>query len=82
MLYTIMDKKIEYPTFYNSLSNYIHLSDEAYQALEERLIVKKFSEREFVLREGQISRYLMFINEGLMVNYDLPPQSVPLLHIV
>lgn len=68
-----MGKK--YPTFFNSLSRYVHLSDEAYQALEERLIVKKFSEREFVLREGQISHYLPFINEGLMVNYRTDDQG-------
>lgn len=62
-----MEKK--YPTFYNSLNSYIHLSDEAYQVLEERIIVKKFGARKFVLQEGKIMRYLPFINEGLMVNY-------------
>jgi len=70
-----MDKKIAYPSFYNSLSRYVNLPDEAYQALEERLIVKKYSEREFVLREGQNMRYLPFINEGLMVNYRTDDQG-------
>lgn len=61
--------EIKYPTFYNSINHYVKLSDEAYQALEERLIVKKINEKEHFTEEGKIAHYLPFINEGLMVNY-------------
>jgi CRP-like cAMP-binding protein len=61
--------EIKYPTFYNSLNHYVKLPDEAYQALEERLIFKKLKEKEYFTEEGKIAHYLPFINKGLMVNY-------------
>jgi CRP-like cAMP-binding protein len=60
---------MKYPTFYKSLQHYIHLSQEDYMALEDRVIVKRLDNKEFLLQEGQTIRYLPFINDGLMVNY-------------
>lgn len=60
---------MKYPTFYQSLQNYINLSKEDYLALEERVIVKRIDNKAFLLREGQIFKYLPFINDGLLVNY-------------
>jgi len=37
--------------------------------LEDRLIVKQLDARQSFLQEGQIIRYMPFINEGLMVNH-------------
>ena len=58
-----------FKNFYNALSNYIDLTEEAYAALEERVEIKKLKSRDYLVREGETLRYLPFINEGLMLNY-------------
>ncbi|MDW3648892.1 MAG: Crp/Fnr family transcriptional regulator [Bacteroidia bacterium] len=44
---------------------------EAYLDIEKRLIRKSLDKKEFLIREGQIIRYMPFIHKGLMVNYRL-----------
>jgi len=65
----MISHEVRFPNFYNSLSRYVQLSDEAYHALESRVIVKHLDNREFLLTEGNVIRYLPFINDGLLVNY-------------
>jgi CRP-like cAMP-binding protein len=67
MIYSTSD--IKYPNLYNSIRNYINITPDEYLPLEERLIVKQLKEREFFVQEGEIIKYLGFINDGLMVNY-------------
>ena len=62
---------MEYPALYQSFKNYINLPIESYLDLESRLVRKTLNKKEFLIREGQIIRYLPFINKGLMVNYRL-----------
>ena len=60
---------MEYPTLFQHFNEYIKLPVEAYLDLESRLVGKTLHNKEFLIREGQIIRYLPFINKGLMVNY-------------
>jgi len=62
---------MKYPTLYQAFRQHIDLSTEAYLDLEERLIHKTIGKKEFLFNEGQIVRYLPFINKGLMINYRL-----------
>ncbi len=62
---------MEYPTLYQSFKRHINLPLEPYLELESRLVRKTLDKKEFLIKEGQIIRYLPFINKGLMVNYRL-----------
>lgn len=72
-----MDSKLatsmfmEYPTLYQTFKKQINLPIELYLDLESRLISKTLNKNEFLIKEGQIIRYLPFIKKGLMVNYRL-----------
>lgn len=62
---------MKYPKLFHSFNQYINLPVEVYLDLEPKLVRKEIGEKDFLIREGQIIRYLPFINEGLMVNYRL-----------
>ena len=66
---------MEYPILYQAFRERISLPIEAYQDLEKRLIRKKLDKKEHLLREGQIIKYVPFINKGLMVNYRLDDEG-------
>ena len=44
---------------------------EAYLDVENRLVRKTLDKKEFLIKEGNIIKYMPFINNGLMVNYRL-----------
>lgn len=60
---------MKYPLLYQEFKRYINLPIEAYHDIEKRLIYKTLNNKEFLIQEGQIIRYLPFINKGLMINY-------------
>ena len=60
-----------YPALFQSFNRLIHLPVDTYLELEKRLVRKTLKEKEFLIQEGQIIKYLPFINQGLMVNYRL-----------
>ena len=60
---------MEYPALFAHFNKFIKLPSEAYLALESRLVRKVIPDREFLIREGQVIRYLPYINNGLMVNH-------------
>ncbi len=62
---------MEYPTLFRNFNNYIKLPIKAYLDLEKRLVRKTLKNKDFLIKEGQVIKYLPFINEGLMVNYRL-----------
>lgn len=62
---------MEYPMLYKAFNKYINLSVEAYEDLESKLVFKTLPEKEFLIKTGQVIRYLPFINKGLLVNYRL-----------
>lgn len=62
---------MKYPTLFQDFNKYINLPVDTYLDLESRLVRKTLDNRAFLIREGQIIRYLPFINKGLMVNYRL-----------
>lgn len=62
---------MEYPTLFQNFNKYINLPVKAYLDLESRLVRKTLNNKEFLIREGQVIKYLPFINKGLMVNYRL-----------
>jgi len=66
---------MEYPILYQDFNSYINLSVETYLDLESRLVRKTLAEKEFLIQEGQIIRYLPFIHKGLMVNYRLDDEG-------
>lgn len=60
---------------FQNLKSYINIPIEAYLDLESRLVRKTLNEKEFLIQEGQIIRYLPFIKKGLMVNYRLDEEG-------
>lgn len=62
---------MQYPRLYQSFSQYIRLPKEAYLDIEKRLIPKSLNKKEFLIREGEVIKYMPFIHKGLMVNYRL-----------
>ena len=62
---------MKYPILYQSFKKYIDLPIEAYLDVESRLVHKTLNKSEYLVRSGQIMRYLPFIKEGLMINYRL-----------
>ncbi len=64
-----------YPLLYQSFKEYINLPVEIYLDVEPRLIPKSLEKKGFLLKEGQVIRYLPFINKGLMVNYRLDDEG-------
>ena len=66
---------MKYPNLYRAFTNHINLSKEAYLDLEKRLIHKTLPKKEFLFKEGQVVKYLPFINNGLMVNYRMDEEG-------
>lgn len=66
---------MQYPILYQDFKSYINLPVETYRDLESRLVRKTLDAKEFLIQEGQIIRYLPFINKGLMVNYRLDDEG-------
>lgn len=62
---------MKYPFLYQAFNRYINLPIEAYLDLENKLVFKTVKKKEYLIREGQVIKYLPFINKGLMVNYRL-----------
>ena len=62
---------MKYPLLYQDFNKHIDLPLETYLDLENRLVRKTLSKKEFLIKEGKIIRYLPFINKGLMVSYRL-----------
>ena len=62
---------MKYPILYQDFKKHIHLPVEIYLELEDRLIHKTLDKNEYLIREGQVIKYLPFISEGLMINYRL-----------
>jgi len=62
---------MKYPLLYQDFNKHINLPLDTYLDLENRLVRKTLNKKEFLIKEGQIIRYLPFINKGLMVNYRL-----------
>ena len=59
---------MKYPKLFKAFNAYIDLPINAYLDLEDRLVHKKICKKEFLFREGQVVKYLPFINDGLMTN--------------
>ena len=62
---------MKYPFLYQDFNKYINLPIEAYHDLENKLVCKTLKKKEYLIKEGQVIKYLPFINRGLMVNYRL-----------
>ena len=60
---------MKYPNLYKAFNRHIDLPMDVYLDLEGRLIHKKLGKKEFLFREGEVVKYLPFINDGLMINY-------------
>ena len=52
---------MQYPTLYQNFKNAINLPVEAYQDVESRLFSKSLAKNEYLIKEGQIIRYLPFL---------------------
>jgi signal-transduction protein with cAMP-binding, CBS, and nucleotidyltransferase domain len=51
------------------LSNYYHLSNEAYEALSACFEEKVFAKNDYLLREGNVCRHLYFLKKGALRGY-------------
>lgn len=62
---------MKYPNLYEAFRKYIDLPIEVYLDVESRMVHKTLNKNEYLIRSGQIIRYLPFIKKGLMINYRL-----------
>lgn len=62
---------MKHPSLYNTFNKYIKLSKQEYLDLEDKLLLKKLSKKEYLIRQGEVINYLPFIKSGLMINYRL-----------
>ncbi len=60
---------MKYPLLFQAFKKHIDLPIETYLDLEKELEVKTLKKKEFVIQEGEVIKFLPFINKGLMVNY-------------
>lgn len=60
---------MKYPNLYKAFNQFVRIPIDEYLDLEDRLIQKTLSKKEFLVKEGQRLYYLPFINNGLMINY-------------
>ena len=60
---------MKYPNLFKAFNRHIDLPIDVYLDLEGRLVHKKIGKKEFLFREGEVVKYLPFINDGLMINY-------------
>ena len=50
---------MKYPTLFQNFNKYINLPVDAYLDLESRLVRKTLNNKEFLIREGQVIKYLL-----------------------
>src|SRR5579871_890205 len=48
-----------------------HLSPEEYRQVRSLAVERKFRRRQLVVREGEVCRYKVFVDKGLLRNYRL-----------
>jgi len=53
----------------SNISKYIHLTDEEKAVFSNYLQLKSFKRREFVLREGEVCKYSVFVTSGCLRGY-------------
>lgn len=66
---------MKYPSLYNAFNKYIKLNKQEYLDLEDKLLLKKLSKKEYLIRQGEVINYLPFIKSGLMINYRLDDEG-------
>jgi CRP-like cAMP-binding protein len=60
---------MKYPILFENIKKTINLPVEIYLDIENRLVRKTLSKKEFLITEGETLDFLPFINDGLMLNY-------------
>ena len=60
-----------YEKLIENLSRYTKLEDEEVQIIRSHFSIKRFRKHQFILQEGDISRYETFIVKGLTRTYEL-----------
>ena len=54
-----------------NINQFVHLTDLEFQDFTHKLIVKKLKKRQTLVREGEICRYVGYINDGLFRCFSL-----------
>ena len=57
--------------FFNYYSNLCDLSDRDKTLLKEKLQLRSYKNKEIILRENQVCKYVYFINKGIMRTFSL-----------
>ena len=71
---------MEFALLFNNFNKYAHVSEEE-QALIEKILIKRFvKKRRTLLNQGDVSRYLYFVNKGVLRSYTIDKQGTE--HIV
>ena len=60
-----------YDLILKNISRFIELTDEEKIFFTSLLIVKKLRKKQYLLQEGDISRYECFVNKGCLRNYSI-----------
>ena len=56
---------MQYPKLYQHFNEFIALKEQVYLDVEKRLIRKTIKEKEYLIKEGEVIRYLPYIKKGL-----------------
>lgn len=54
-----------YDNLRQNMEQYVHFTDLEFKELTDKMVVKKLKKRQTLVREGEICRYVGFINDGL-----------------
>ncbi len=60
-----------YETLIKNLGKYVHLTEEEISVIERLFSFKKFRKKQYILQEGDITRYETFIVKGVTRTYEV-----------
>ncbi|NHA03689.1 Crp/Fnr family transcriptional regulator [Mucilaginibacter sp. HC2] len=71
---------MEFALLFNNFNKYAHVSEEEQALIEETLIKRFVKKRRNLLNQGDVSRYLYFVNKGVLRSYTIDKQGTE--HVV
>ncbi|MGO4773381.1 Crp/Fnr family transcriptional regulator [Flavobacterium sp. W22_SRS_FK3] len=65
-----------YNVFFSHILEKVTLNEQEKQKIITYFIAKKLRKKEFLLKEGEICRYLSFVEKGLLKSYNVDPKGI------
>lgn len=63
--------KIMFENLRQNIEQYVHLTDIEFKLLTDKLVVKTLKKQQTIVREGDVCRYVAYINDGLFRCFSL-----------